>query len=258
MGWWGGAKVLCILCHQGVQLILAYNWARPAILVAGKGRGGMFLFLMSLHFYSCSSFFLFPLFHLFYYLFYLFSPFLWETTQNDPQSWRVVKPQHSQNHLLSCGRLNWVHLRLSGNKSRPLVLGFRQGRGYALTQIFVYISVYSVKYISKIKVRFWHFFNFSFLWALCLIAEEASIWLCPHYNSFSFNWINLKLGDKMDIDERQVKKLLDWIISFRVTLSWVQKNTSVDFVISIIHSVLIEYSRDGHEWNCGWVRYLAG
>ena len=34
----GGAKVSCILCHRGVQLILAYSWARSAILVAGKGR----------------------------------------------------------------------------------------------------------------------------------------------------------------------------------------------------------------------------
>ena len=85
LGWSGGAKVLCILHHQGVQLILAYSWARPAILVVGKGRGGMFLFLLFLHFYSCSSFFPVPLFHLLYSLFYLFSPFLWETTQNDPQ-----------------------------------------------------------------------------------------------------------------------------------------------------------------------------
>ena len=37
-------KVLCILPHRGVQLILAYSQARPAILVAGKGRG-MFLFM---------------------------------------------------------------------------------------------------------------------------------------------------------------------------------------------------------------------
>ena len=43
-GWSGGAKVLCILHHWGVQLILAYSWARPAILVVGKGRGGMFYF----------------------------------------------------------------------------------------------------------------------------------------------------------------------------------------------------------------------
>ena len=46
----------------------------------------MFLFLLFLHFYSCSSFFPFPLFHLLYFLFYLFSPFLWDTTQNDPHS----------------------------------------------------------------------------------------------------------------------------------------------------------------------------
>ena len=84
-GWSGRAKVLCILHHWGVQLILAYSWARPAILVVGKGRGGMFLFLLFLHFHSCSSFFPVPLFHLLYSLFYLFSPFLWETTQNDPQ-----------------------------------------------------------------------------------------------------------------------------------------------------------------------------
>ena len=31
-----------ILRHQGVQLRLAYIWARPAIPVAGKGRRGMF------------------------------------------------------------------------------------------------------------------------------------------------------------------------------------------------------------------------
>ena len=84
-GWSGGEKVLCILHHWGVKLILAYSWARPAILVVGKGRGGMFLFLLFLHFHSCSSFFPVPLFHLLYSLFYLFSPFLWETTQNDPQ-----------------------------------------------------------------------------------------------------------------------------------------------------------------------------
>ena len=74
-------KMACILCHQGIQLILAYSWARPAILVEGKGRRGMFLFLLFLHFHYYSSFFFVPLFN----LFYLFSPFLWETTQNDPQ-----------------------------------------------------------------------------------------------------------------------------------------------------------------------------
>ena len=84
LGWLSGAKV-CSLRHRGVQLILAYSWTRPAIFVAVKGRRGMFLFLLFLHFHSRSSFFPLPLFQLLYYLFYLFSPFLWETTQNDPQ-----------------------------------------------------------------------------------------------------------------------------------------------------------------------------
>ena len=46
-GWMGMAKVLCILRHRVVQLKLAYSWARPPVLVAGKSRGGMFLFLHS-------------------------------------------------------------------------------------------------------------------------------------------------------------------------------------------------------------------
>ena len=92
------AKVSCILRHRGVQLILASSWARPAIFVAGKDRGGIFLFLLFLHFHSGSSFFPVPLFHLLCYLFYLFSPFLWGTTQNDPQRLtpRGIKPQHNQ------------------------------------------------------------------------------------------------------------------------------------------------------------------
>ena len=81
-GWSGGAKVLWILHHWGVQLILAYSWARPAILVVGKGRGGMFLFLLFLHFHSCSSIFPVPLFHLLYSLFLsLFSLSLGDDTK---------------------------------------------------------------------------------------------------------------------------------------------------------------------------------
>ena len=80
-GWLEVVKVSGILHQQGVQLILASIWARPAILVAGKGRGGMFLFLLFLHSHSYSSFFPVPLFHLLYYLFYLFSPFLGDDTK---------------------------------------------------------------------------------------------------------------------------------------------------------------------------------
>ena len=38
------ARVSCILRHWGVQLILAYSWARLAVLVAGKGKGECFYF----------------------------------------------------------------------------------------------------------------------------------------------------------------------------------------------------------------------
>ena len=50
------ANVSCISYHRGIQLILAYSWARPAILVAGKGRGGN-VFISSLS--SLSFLFLF-------------------------------------------------------------------------------------------------------------------------------------------------------------------------------------------------------
>ena len=114
----GGAKVSCILHNRGVQLILAYSCARPAILVTGKGRGGMFLFPYILCFNSYSSFFIVPLFHLLYYLFCLLSPFLLEMRQNDPKG--VVKPQHNQlsppwNHLTS----KW-HQNLTNQTSLPV------------------------------------------------------------------------------------------------------------------------------------------
>ena len=53
-------KMSCIFRHWDVQLILAYNWARPAISAAGKGRWGMFLlcpppFSMGLGAYSITA-----------------------------------------------------------------------------------------------------------------------------------------------------------------------------------------------------------
>ena len=79
-GWLGVVKVLYILHHWGIQLILAYSWAWPAILVPGKGRGGMFLFLHVIHFPLSSLSFSFISS-----TDYLFSPFLWEMTQNGQQ-----------------------------------------------------------------------------------------------------------------------------------------------------------------------------
>ena len=56
-GWSGVAKVSCILRHQGVQMILAYSWARPAILVAGRVLGNVFImpppFSMGVYYHRC-------------------------------------------------------------------------------------------------------------------------------------------------------------------------------------------------------------
>ena len=45
------------LTSSGHPTNIGLSWARPAILVAGKSRGGIFLFILFLHFHSCSSFF---------------------------------------------------------------------------------------------------------------------------------------------------------------------------------------------------------
>ena len=91
-GWSGGAKVSCILHHRGIQLIWAYSWARPAVLVAGKGR----VFISSVSsLYFCSSFFPVPLFHLFY---YVSRPSRFSLSLGDDKmthkGWHVIKPQH--------------------------------------------------------------------------------------------------------------------------------------------------------------------
>ena len=94
-GWSGGAKVSCILCHLGVQLILAYSWARPAILVAGKGREVIYFFCfftfipvplssLSLSFISSAISSV------------SFLPFFGRRHKMTHKGWRVVKPQHNQ------------------------------------------------------------------------------------------------------------------------------------------------------------------
>ena len=76
----GVANMSCILRHRGVQLILAYSWARLAILAAGKGRGNCF-YISSVS--SLLFLFLFsvPVFYLLYYFFYLFSLSLGDDTK---------------------------------------------------------------------------------------------------------------------------------------------------------------------------------
>ena len=81
--------------HQGIQLILAYSWARPAVLAADKGREGMLLFLLLLHFLSFPSFF--PLSFISSTISStFFLPFSGRRHKMTHKGWRVVKPQHNQ------------------------------------------------------------------------------------------------------------------------------------------------------------------
>ena len=90
----GVAKVSCILRHQGVQLILNYSWARPAVLAAGMGRGGMF------NFFCVFIFIHFPLSPLSLSFISTVSsisllPFSGRRHKMAHKGWRVVKPQHN-------------------------------------------------------------------------------------------------------------------------------------------------------------------
>ena len=128
MGWvvggvWYGEGVFC---HRGVQLILAYSWARLAILVAGKGRRGMFLFLLFLNFHSCTCFFPVPLIHL-----CLFSPFLWEMTQNDPYGMMCCQTPNSINQSIlffSQGKFKKNILKCCLLKNLPSLLSIKRSR----------------------------------------------------------------------------------------------------------------------------------
>ena len=106
-GWSGVAKVSYLLRHWGIQLILAYSWARPAILVAGKGRRECFYFFcffpfipfllssLSLSFISsaiCSIFFL---------------PFSGRWHKMTHMSW--CKPQHNQSKSSCLSRFTSFH-----------------------------------------------------------------------------------------------------------------------------------------------------
>ena len=106
LGWSDVAKVSCILRHRGVQLIVAYSWARLAFLVGGKGRGGMFLFLLCLYFYYCSS------------LSFIsstissisFLPFSGRRHEMTHKGWLVVTPQQNQSNLYQFSM--FIHMRL--------------------------------------------------------------------------------------------------------------------------------------------------
>ena len=130
------AKVPCIVCHRGVQLILAYSWAKPAILIAGKGRGGMFLFLQFLHFQSCSSLSLSFISSTISF----FLPFSWRWYKITHKGWRVVSlnlntinspPKHSAVGTRK-KYLREVQMTITHNTgaSRYLELAYLEGTTY--------------------------------------------------------------------------------------------------------------------------------
>ena len=99
-GWVDEAKVSCSFCHRGAQLTLAYSWKRPAVLAAGKGRGGE-----CCYFFCSLTFFHFPLSSLLLsFICYTissisFSLSLRESTQNDPQ-WSTCLKTLSQSVIM--------------------------------------------------------------------------------------------------------------------------------------------------------------
>ena len=90
----GVLKVLCIARHQGIQLILAYSWARPAIFVVGKGRGECFYFFCFFPFIPLSSLSLSFISSTISSISFL--PFSWRQDKMTHKGWHVIKPQHNQ------------------------------------------------------------------------------------------------------------------------------------------------------------------
>ena len=110
-GWLGVGKVLGILRHRGVQLILASGWARPAVFVAGKGRGGNVFY-----FFRFFSFIPVPLSSLS--LSFIssnitsisFLPFSGRRHKMIHKGLHVIKPQHNQSvSVYICTVMRSIH-----------------------------------------------------------------------------------------------------------------------------------------------------
>ena len=94
-----------------------------SILVVGKGRGGMFLFLPFLHFHSCSSFFPFLSFISSAISSISLLPLSGRRHKMTHKGWRVVKPQHSQS-IESRWRQNSTHHCMALHCPEPFKVTF--------------------------------------------------------------------------------------------------------------------------------------
>ena len=161
-GWLGEAKVSCILRHRGVQLILAYSWARPAVLVAGKGRGEYFYFACFLTFIHFS---LSPLSLSF--ICYTISsisvlPFSGRRHKLTHKGWRVVKPQHNQSlgaHAKKYVFWRWGSYIVGGFVNLAVCLSVRP-----CVCLSVYVSLSASRYfflLPHVLIFYRHIFLFS-------------------------------------------------------------------------------------------------
>ena len=89
-------KVSCIVRHWGIQMVLAYSWARPAILVAGKGIGESFYFFCFFTFIPVPLSFLSFSFISSITSSISFLPLSGRQHKMTHKGSRVVKPQHNQ------------------------------------------------------------------------------------------------------------------------------------------------------------------
>ena len=130
----GGGRVMrrchvSNLIHRCVQLILAYSWARPAILVVGKGECFYFFCFFTFIFVPLSSL------SLSFFSTVSFLAFSGRQHKMTHKGWSVIKPQHSQlSQQLSILLVNLgmvgigegvVYLKLLG---RPTDIGLQLGK----------------------------------------------------------------------------------------------------------------------------------
>ena len=147
-GWLGVAKVLCILCHWGIQLISAYSWARLAILVAGKGRRECFYFFCFFPFIpvSLSSLplsFISSTMSSIYFL-----PFSERWHKMTHKGWCVVKPQHNQIEVFQ--KVSWT-----SNKTRlyDVSISNPTGGGIPLMNVWHFIAQ---RHLGDNCIQIWH------------------------------------------------------------------------------------------------------
>ena len=102
---WCGKGVV-YLTSPGVQVILACSWARPGILVAGKGRGECFYFFCFFTFIPVPFSFLSSFISS---TSISFLPFSERRHKMTHKSCGVIKPQHSQSVCTPEESLNWMN-----------------------------------------------------------------------------------------------------------------------------------------------------